>query len=86
MRRQKSLWLLLLLTFIGIIIGGLIGEFLGQYKYFEFLNYGKKFGINLNQPFLLDLNVIKLSFALVFDINIASIIGIILSIIVFRKF
>ncbi|MDK2800732.1 MAG: hypothetical protein PWP27_774 [Clostridiales bacterium] len=85
MKRERNTWIFVLLLLVGIVIGGFLGEFLSQYKYLAFLNYGKEFGINLNRPLLLDLNIMKLSFALLFNINIASIIGIIISIIIFTK-
>lgn len=85
MRRDRNPWILLLLLLVGVVIGGLLGEVLSQYKYLGFLSYGKQFGINLEQPFMLDLYVIKASFAVVFNINVASIIGIILSIIIFNR-
>jgi hypothetical protein len=47
------------------------------------LSYGENFG--LEEPLTLDLNVIKISFALMFKINIASIIGIALGIFIYRK-
>ncbi|WHH61057.1 DUF4321 domain-containing protein [Petroclostridium sp. X23] len=85
MKRQGNVGLLLLLLMVGVVIGGFLGEFLSQYKYLGFLNYGGRFGINPDTPFLLDLSIIKLSFALLFNINIASIIGIISSIVIFNK-
>ena len=85
MKRQRNTWLFILLLLIGIVIGGFIGEFLAQYKYFSFLNYGKSFGIGLDRPFFLDLKIIQLSFALIFNINIASVLGIILAIIIYKR-
>ncbi|MGE4282703.1 MAG: DUF4321 domain-containing protein [Clostridia bacterium] len=85
MRRESNVGLLLLLLMVGVVIGGFLGEFLSQYQYLEFLSYGKTFGINMDKPFLLDLSIVKLSFALLFNINIASIIGIITSIVIFSK-
>ena len=53
--RRDSLTLILLLL-AGLVIGGFIGEWLGTYPTFSFLNYGKSFG--LVQPVVLDLNVL----------------------------
>ncbi|MBZ4645004.1 MAG: hypothetical protein PWR27_778 [Petroclostridium sp.] len=85
MKRERNIWLLLLLLLVGVVIGGFLGEFLSRYPYLSFLSYGKQFGISLDKPFLLDLHILKLSFALIFNINIASIIGIILSVVIFSK-
>lgn len=85
MRRERNTGLLVLLMIVGIIMGGLLGEFFSQFKYLSFLNYGKEFGMNMDRPLLVDLSVIRFSFAIAFNINIASILGFITSIIVYRK-
>ncbi len=82
---RRDTWLFLMVVIIGLVIGGFLGEYLSQFKYLEFLNYGKTFGINLDRPFVLDINVIKLSFAIIFKLNIAGILGIIASIAIFNR-
>ena len=47
------------------------------------LSYGQEFG--LTEPLQLDLGVVRLTFAIMFKINIASIIGVIISMIIYRK-
>lgn len=86
MRREaKNPWVLLLLLLVGVVIGSFLGEFFSNNPYLGFLNFGKQFGISLDNPFLLNLGIIQLSFALMFNINIMSIIGIILAIVIFSK-
>ena len=43
----------------------------------------KEFG--LKEPLVLDLSILKLTFALTFRINIASIVGVLISVFVYRK-
>lgn len=81
--KDKSYWLLLVFIMAGIVIGGLIGELAANVDWLWWLGYGQEFG--LTDPFSLDLHVIKLSFSLLFKINIASIIGIGISIWLYRK-
>lgn len=71
-------WVLVLLVLIGFVIGGFIGT------YFDgtFLNYGQVFG--LNNPVELDLGFIILTFGLKFHITIASVVGVIISFVVYR--
>ncbi len=83
--RQRNPWLLLLLLLVGVVIGGFLGELFRHLGIFEFLNYGATFGISPATPFILDLGILQLSFALLFNINIFSIIGIVLAVIVYRK-
>lgn len=71
-------WLLLILILIGFVLGGFIGT------YFEgsFLNYGRTFG--LSSPLELDLGFIILTFGLKIQISICSVIGVILSLLVYK--
>ncbi len=81
--REKNMWILVLFILCGIVIGGLLGEFASKVDFLWWLSYGESFG--LSDPISLDLNVIKLTFGLVFKINISSIIGMILAIFIYRK-
>ena len=55
----------------------------GHVDFLSWLSYGEEFG--LSTPIELDLNVVKLTFGLMFKINIASIIGIVLAIFIYKK-
>lgn len=81
--RDKSTWIVLLFIFAGLVIGGLLGEVASQVDWLSWLAYGQTFGIQ--NPFVLDLNVMSLTFAFSLHINIASIIGLAISIFLYRK-
>ncbi len=81
--REKNIWILVLFLLGGIVVGGLLGELASHVDFLSWLAYGQDFG--LSTPIELDLNVIKLTFGLVFKINISSIIGIILAIFIYKK-
>ena len=81
--RDKNIWLLLLFICAGLVIGGLLGQLAGQVDWLSWLSYGQSFGIK--NPFILDLNVMKITFALVININIASIIGMAIALFLYRK-
>lgn len=81
--REKNIWILLLFILSGIVIGGLLGEFASHVDFLWWLSYGESFG--LSEPIELDLNVITLTFGLMFKINISSIIGMALAIFIYRK-
>jgi len=71
-------WLFLLLILIGFVIGGLIGTcFEGT-----ILNYGQTFG--LTNPVELNLGFIILTFGLKIQISIASVLGVLIALIVYR--
>lgn len=82
-RGERNFWILVLFLLGGIVIGGLLGELASKVEFLSWLSYGQEFG--LTSPLELDLNVIKLTFGLMFKINIASIIGIILAIFIYKK-
>ncbi len=81
--KDKKFWLFLILLFSGIILGSLVGDIAKNIPYLEWLGYGKSFG--LTEPLCLDIYVLKLSFSIMFELNIASIIGILGAIFIYRK-
>lgn len=81
--REKNIWILLVFILSGLVIGGLLGELAGRVDFLWWLSYGQDFG--LSAPVELDFNIVQISFGLMFKINIASIIGLIIAIIVYRK-
>lgn len=81
--RDKNIWILLIFILSGLVIGGLLGEIAKQVDGLWWLSYGESFG--LSTPVQLDLSVISVTFGLMFKINIASIIGMALSILLYRK-
>ena len=81
--REKSTWIIILFIYVGLVIGGLLGEVAGQVEWLSWLSYGQTFGIE--NPFVLDLNVFSLTFAFSMHINIASIIGLAIAIFLYRK-
>ena len=76
--KEKNIWILLI-----FILSGLLGELASKVDFLWWLGYGQSFG--LTSPLELDLSMIKITFALSFKINIASIIGLFLAILIYRK-
>ena len=80
--RSKNSWTLLLLLLSGIVLGGFIGEMMAGISGFSWLNYGESFG--LNTPLVLNFGILVITFGLTIRITMASIIGVILAILVYR--
>ena len=80
--RDKN-FMVILFIFAGLVIGGLLGEVASQVDWLGWLSYGQTFGIE--NPFVLDFNVLSLTFAFALHINIASIIGMAIAIFLYRK-
>lgn len=81
--KDKNIWILIVFLLSGLVIGGLLGELAAKVDWLWWLAYGESFG--LASPIELDLSVITITFGLMFRINIASIIGMALSIFIYRK-
>ena len=81
--REKNIWILLVFILSGLVVGGLLGDLAGKVDFLWWLSYGQNFG--LSSPIELDLSIVQISFGLMFKINIASIIGIIIAILIYRK-
>ena len=79
---NKNVWTFLIILLAGLVLGGFVGYLCRDISWLSWLNYGQSFG--LSSPVVLDLGIIVITFGLVITINIASIIGIILSIIIFK--
>lgn len=82
MRENKNGWTLLLLILAGVVLGGFIGSLAADVSGLGWLNYGQSFG--LESPMVLSLGLLVLTFGLTIKITIASIIGIVLAILIYR--
>ena len=81
MQKGNIVFFLTLLS--GLIIGGFIGDALGRFRYFAWLNYGKEIG--LTSPLFLDLSFMSLTFGLTLKLTLAGIIGMVIAIILYKK-
>jgi hypothetical protein len=81
--KEKNFWILLIFLLSGLVLGGLLGELANRVDFLWWLSYGQSFG--LSDPVSLDLSVLKITFSFLIKINIASIIGMVIAIIWYRK-
>lgn len=75
---KKINWALVLLVLVGFMIGG----FIGTYFQGTFLNYGQQFG--LTSPVVLNLGFIVLTFGLTINITISCVLGVILALVIYK--
>ena len=80
--KGRSGWILVVLILSGLVIGGLLGQIAAQVDFLWWLGYGQTFG--LSTPLQLDLSIIQLTFAITFKISIASIIGMVAGIFIYK--
>ncbi len=80
---NKNIWVLIIIMAAGLVIGGFIGTIFENVAYCSWLNYGKTFG--LNQPVVLNLDIILISFSFSLKFSISGIIGMVIAVIVYKK-
>lgn len=80
--KGKGSWIIIIVMLIGLVIGTVIGGYCSGISALSWLDYGQVFGIT--SPMVLDLGVFVLTLGLTIKINIASIIGIIISFLIYK--
>ncbi len=80
--RNKNFWVLLLLLLTGIVLGGFFGNMAAGIPWLSWLNFGQSFG--LDNPLILNLGILVITFGLSIKITMASIIGVAIAILVYR--
>jgi Domain of unknown function (DUF4321) len=75
-------WVLLVVVVAGATLGSVVADSLGQYTYLAPL--GHSVAVGVNPPVTLDLRVITLTLGFVVRLNLATVLGIIAAIYVFR--
>ena len=78
----KNNWALFLLLLSGIMLGGFIGNLTAGIPGLGWLNYGQSFGFA--SPIVLALGILVITFGLTIKITIASIVGVLIAIIIYR--
>ena len=78
----KNNWALFLLLLAGIVLGGFIGELTKGIAGLGWLGYGQNFGIA--NPIVVNLGILVITFGLSIKITIASIIGVLIAIFIYR--
>lgn len=79
---SKNAWALFLLILTGIVLGGFIGMLAEGVPSLSWLSYGQSFG--LDEPIILNLGLLVITFGLSIKITIASIVGVIIAIFIYR--
>ena len=79
---RKNFWILLLLLLSGIVLGSFLGDLAAGTSWLSWLSFGQSFG--LNDPIVLNLGVLIITFGLSIRITMASIIGVALALLIYR--
>ena len=74
-----------LIIIVGGIIGGLIADLTHNISFLSWLSYGGTFGIATGAPMVIDLGIMKFTFGLTVNITVAVVIGLLVSVIIWKK-
>ena len=84
MKGSKVL-LLIVILLAGSVLGGFLADMTKGISYLSWLSYGNNFGIDTNNPLVLNLAVLKIKLGMTVQINIAIIIGLAGAFLFYRK-
>lgn len=76
-------FLKVMIIFMGIILGVFLGEMASSIEWLKFLSFGQDIG--MDKPVLLNLGFMEVTFGFMSKINIAGIIGFVVSLFVINK-
>ena len=80
LKRTFLLWFFIL---AGIVLGAMLAAVCKNVSFLSWLSYGQTFGIGLSSPLTVDLGVFTLSFGVGLTLNVAVIICIIVSMVLY---
>ncbi len=79
---NKNFWILLILLLTGIVLGGFLGSLADGVPWLSWLNFGQSFG--LDEPLVLNLGMLVITFGLSIKITMASILGVAAALFIYR--
>lgn len=80
---KNNIWVLVLCMLCGLTVGYFIGSLCSQITYLEWMNYAGTFGFD--QPIQLNLGVLWFSVQIKCHITLASIAGLLLGVLLYKK-
>jgi hypothetical protein len=84
----RGLGLFVLAVVVGLVLGSLLGELLGEFagpgRLKDVLTHGPVIG--LTPPSTLDLKLLSVTFGIVFKVNVVGVAGIIVALVLVRRF
>lgn len=81
--KNRGRWIAILFILGGLVIGGLLGDLAANVDWLWWLSFGESFG--LETPLQLNLSILKITFSFMVKINMASIVGVVIALYIYRK-
>jgi len=86
MRENKRFLILLVFVLAGVVLGGLLSSLGDRFEALSWLSYGQSFGFAADNPAVLELGVIRLTFGVSIRLNVAVIICVLAALAAYKKF
>lgn len=84
MKLKKNL-LLIFCLLAGIVVGAMLAQLCANVSFLSWLSYGGTIGFSPDNPFVLDLSVLRLTFGFSFTVSVAQIITIGLAVFIYSR-
>ncbi len=84
-KKRRDILFLIIYIIIGSLLGGILGNILSMIPHMDFMALGRENVFSVNFKPLFDINIIRFGFELSLGINIGSILGIILAIVIWSR-
>ena len=81
----KKSWLLFLLLLSGVVIGSFLGYVTRDISWLSWLDYGMSFSLGNAAGTLVDIGILTLTLCISIKISIASILGVVIAFLIYRK-
>jgi Domain of unknown function (DUF4321) len=81
-RTREPWWVLIVVVLAGAVLGSVVADGIGQFTYLAPL--GHSVAVGVDPPVTLDLRVITLTLGFVMRLNLATVLGIIVAIYLFK--
>lgn len=84
MKLKRNL-LLCFFVLAGIVLGGMLADLCAHVPFLTWLSYSRRIGFSPENPLVLDLSVLKLTFGFSMGVSVAQVITISLAIFLYNK-
>lgn len=83
--KLKQNLLLLFYLLAGVVIGGMLGDLCARVPFLSWLAYARWIGFSAENPFVLDLSVLRLTFGFSVGISVAQILAIAVALFLYNR-
>lgn len=84
-KRTRRALIISLVILFAAVAGSIIAELAEGSEYFDWLSFGKSFGISTENPLSLDLGIIDVKLGFMFNVTVSTVLCIMISVLTVRR-